>query len=92
VKQYNFYIQDAEWGPMFVRVCPYFPFSTRICLNQHHWLAQKMTRAGIRFTQTGNAFRRCSDPAALQDMADSLTANDLIHCGHKWAEAPDSFL
>jgi len=38
VDQYNFYLQNAEWGPMFVRVCPYFPFSTRICLNQHHWL------------------------------------------------------
>ncbi len=69
---------------MFVRVCPYFPFSTRIGLNQHHWLAQKMTRAGIRFIQSGNAFRRCSDPAALQGMADSLTANDLIRGGHKW--------
>jgi len=84
VKQYNFYLQDAEWGAMFVRVCPYFPFSTRICLNQHHWLAHKMMQAGIRFTQSGNAFRRCSDPAALQDMADSLTANDLTRCGHKW--------
>jgi hypothetical protein len=61
-----------------------FPFSARICLNQHHWLAQKMKQAGIRFTQSGNAFRRCSDPAALQEMADSLTAKDLIRCGHKW--------
>ena len=84
VKQSNFYIQDAEWGPMFVRVCPYFPFSARICLNQHHWLAQKMKQAGIGFTQTGNAFRRCSDPAARPRMADSLTAEDLIRCGHKW--------
>ena len=84
VKQYNFYIQDAEWGPIFVRVCPYFPFSTRICLNQHYWLAEKMKQAGIRFTQSGNAFRRCSDPAALQQMADSLTAKDLLRCGHQW--------
>jgi hypothetical protein len=84
VKQYNFYIQDAEWGQVFVRVCPYFPFSTRICLNQHHWLAEKMKRAGIHFTQSGNAFRSCSDPAALQEMADSLTAKDLLRCGHKW--------
>ena len=38
----------------------------------------------IRFTQTGNAFRRCSDPAALQEIADSLTAKDLLRCGHKW--------
>jgi hypothetical protein len=84
VQQFNFYIQDAEWGPIFVRVCPYFPFSARICLNQHYWLARKMKQAGIRFTQTGNAFRRCSDPAALQDLADSLTAEDLTRCGHKW--------
>jgi len=84
VDQYNFYLQDAEWGPMFVRVCPYFPFSTRICLNQHHWLAHKMKQAGIHFTQTKNAFRQCSDPAALQKMADSLTAEDINQCGHKW--------
>jgi len=84
VHQYNFYIQDAEWGQMFVRVCPYFPFSTRICLNQHYWLALKMKQASIRFTQTGNAFRRCSDPESLQKMADSLTAEDLTRCGHKW--------
>ena len=84
VQQYNFYLQDSEWGPMFVRVCPYFPFSARICLNQHYWLAQKMQQAGIRFCQTGNAFRRCGDPAALQEIADSLTAKDLLRCGHKW--------
>ena len=84
VEQYNFYLQDAEWGPMFVRVCPYFPFSARICLNQHNWLALKMKQAGIRFSQTANAFRQCSDPAALQKIADSLTANDLIGCAHKW--------
>ncbi len=84
VDQYNFYLQDAEWGPMFVRLCPYFPFSSRIGLNQHHWLAGKMRQAGIRFTQTGNAFRQCSDPEALQKIADSLAPEDLIHCGHKW--------
>jgi hypothetical protein len=84
VDQYNFYLRDAAWGPMFVRVCPYFPFSTRICLNQHYWLANKMTRAGIRFLQTGNCFRQCSDPEALQKLAGSLAANDVLRCGHKW--------
>ena len=69
--QYNFYLQDAEWGPMLVRVCPYFPLSTGVCLNQHHWLAHKMELDGIHFTQSKNAFRRCSDPAALRKMADS---------------------
>jgi hypothetical protein len=84
VDQYNFYINDAAWGRMFVRVCPYFPFSARICLNQHHWLARRMERKGIRFQQCANAFLRCSDPAALQALADSLTPDDLAHCGQKW--------
>jgi hypothetical protein len=27
VVQYNFYINDRQWGRMFVRICPYLPFS-----------------------------------------------------------------
>jgi hypothetical protein len=42
--QYNFYLNDARWGRMFVRLCPYFPFTARVCLNQHHWLAIRMVR------------------------------------------------
>ena len=29
VMQYNFYVNDKQWGRMFVRVCPYLPFSAR---------------------------------------------------------------
>ena len=61
VIQYNFYINDARWGRMFVRVCPYFPFSARVCLNQHHWLANRMREEGIHFQQCSNAFSICSD-------------------------------
>jgi hypothetical protein len=84
VEQYNFYVQDCHWGQMFVRVCPYFPFSARVCLNQHYWLALRMQERGIRFQQCANAFLQCSDPQALQRLADSLTAADLITCAQKW--------
>jgi hypothetical protein len=84
VEQYSFYVNDARWGRMFVRVCPYFPFSARVCLNQHYWLAKRMHEQGIRFRQCGNAFLSCSDPDALQELADSLTANDLLACAQKW--------
>jgi hypothetical protein len=84
VEQYNFYVNDARWGRMFVRVCPYFPFSARVCLNQHYWLAKRMHEQGIRFRQCGNAFLSCSDPDALQELADSLPANDLLACAQKW--------
>jgi hypothetical protein len=42
IVQYNFYINDRRWGSMFVRMCPYLPFSARVCLNQHYWLANRM--------------------------------------------------
>ena len=84
VIQYNFYIQDRNWGRMFVRVCPYFPFSARVCLNQHHWLAKRMQAENISFKQCSNAFLKCSNPTRLQELADSLTAHDLLTCGQKW--------
>ncbi len=84
VEQYNFYLNDRQWGRMSVRVCPYFPFSARLCLNQHHWLANRLRQQGIRFEQPGNAFLSCADSQALQKLADSLTAQDLIRCGQKW--------
>jgi len=87
VKQYNFYLLDREWGRMFVRVCPYFPFSARVCLNQHHWLANRLRAEGIAFRQCGNAFLTCSDPTRLQALADALTPRDLARCAQKWLRA-----
>ena len=84
VIQYNFYINDRNWGRMFVRVCPYLPFSARICLNQHHWLAIRMREKGIGFKQTANAFSKCAAPDHLQELANSLTPRDLVTCGQKW--------
>jgi hypothetical protein len=88
---YNFYLRDAEWGRLFVRLCPYFPFSARICLNQHHWLATRMQAEGLRFRQESNAFLTCSDPHRLQTLADSLTARDIERCAQKWLRALTPF-
>ena len=84
VTQYNFYINDKVWGRMFVRICPYLPFSARVCLNQHHWLANRMRQQGIAFNQLGNAFLKCTAPDRLQKLADSLAPRDLVTCGQKW--------
>lgn len=92
VNQFNFYVNDAHWGRMFVRMCPYFPFSARVCLNQHHWLAIRMREEGIDFRQSTNAFLKCGDPARLQELADSLTARDLLQCGQKWLAAFTPFI
>ena len=87
VVQYNFYVNDARWGKMFVRMCPYFPFSARVCLNQHHWLANRMREENISFNKSSNAFLKCGNFDRLQELADSLTARDLLTCGQKWLTA-----
>lgn len=92
VNQFNFYLSDARWGRMFVRMCPYFPFSARVCLNQHHWLAIRMQEEGIDFQQCTNAFLKCANPSRLQELADSLTPQDLLRCGQKWLAAFTPFL
>jgi hypothetical protein len=61
----QFLHQHRRWGRMFVRICPYFPFSARVCLNQHHLLANRMRQEGIDFKQCAFAFLRCAAPARL---------------------------
>jgi len=87
VQQYNFYVNDRRWGRMFVRLCPYLPFSARVYFNQHHWLANRLRQEGIQFQQCSNAFLNCNDPKRLQELADSLTSRDLLTCAHKWLAA-----
>jgi hypothetical protein len=84
VVQYNFYINDRNWGRMFVRICPYLPFSARICLNQHHWLANRLRENGVKFKLLANAFLKCTEPDRLQALANSLVPRDLMACGQKW--------
>lgn len=84
VWQYYFYLQDADCGRMFVRVCPYFPFNARVCLNGHEWLACQLRQEGLAFQQCGNAFRTCAHPERLQELADQFSAQDILACGHRW--------
>jgi hypothetical protein len=69
VDLYYFYLQDAQLGRLFLRVCPYFPFDVQVCLNGHEWLARQLRGEGIGFQKEGNAFLACDDPARLQQLA-----------------------
>lgn len=84
VWQYYFYIQDRDFGRMFLRICPYFPFNSRICLNGHEWLACRLRDEGIRFQQCGNAFRTCANPERLQELADQFAPHHILACTHRW--------
>jgi hypothetical protein len=46
-----------------------------------------MREENVDFQQCTNAFLKCANPARLQELADSLTARDVLNCGRKWLAA-----
>lgn len=86
VWQYYFYLHDPECGRMFFRICPYFPFNSRLCLNGHEWLAQRLRAEGIDFTQADNSFTRCANPDRLQELADQFGPEHIQACAQRWLQ------
>jgi hypothetical protein len=84
VNHYYFYLQDAEWGPAFVKVGTYLPYPVRVCLNGHEWAKQQARRAGLGFTSLDNGFLTCDDPAQLQAICDRLGPADVQRFFDRW--------
>jgi len=84
VLQYYYYIQDVDFGRMFIRICPYFPFNARVYVNGHEWLAQQMRKLGISFRKEANAFLGCSDPERLQQLSDRFSWKAITICADRW--------
>jgi len=86
VKQYYFYLQDAEWGPAFVKVGTYLPYPVRVCLNGNEWLKQQLRKESVAFESLDNGFQWCGDPERLQQLADSLSPADVQAFFDRWLE------
>src|SRR4051795_11926272 len=71
---YDWYVLDPVMGPMSVRVATYFPFNVTCYLNGHSFAAQELTRDGVRFRKSDNAFLAVADVATLQAAADRVSA------------------
>jgi hypothetical protein len=86
VNQYYFYVQDAEWGPAFIKVGTYIPYPVRVCLNGNEWLKQQLLKERIPFDSLDNGFQWCADPDRLQQLADSLSPADVQAFFDRWLE------
>jgi hypothetical protein len=81
----NFYINDPDWGRMFVRICPYFPFSARICLNHHHWLGKAMSGINDNYLDVQqDILETFIDRGQLRKAPLSSSA----YCRQPWAYSP----
>ena len=84
VNHYYFYIDDADFGPLFVKVCSYAPWGTKLCLNGHEWAKRQLEKEGIGYEALDNGFLSCSDPERLQQICDSLGPDDIDRVFRKW--------
>jgi hypothetical protein len=83
---------DAGFGPFYLKFCGYFPFTGQIYLNGHEYAKRQCAKAGISFTALDNAFGSASDPAAVQQICDGLTEEEIYRFAGKWlARLPHPF-
>lgn len=86
VNHYYFYVLDTEWGPAFLKVCSYVPFTMKLCLNGHEWSKRQLTKQDIPFQALDNGFLQCSDSTALKAMADALSSRDIETFFERWLD------
>jgi hypothetical protein len=86
VNHVYFYVQDAEWGPAFIKVGTYLPFPVRVGLNGHEWAKQQLHKEGIAFSALDNGFRWCADPERLQHVCDALGPADVQTFFDRWLD------
>ncbi|MBV9170355.1 MAG: hypothetical protein JOZ81_09760 [Chloroflexi bacterium] len=86
VNHYYFYLQDAEWGPAFIKVGTYLPYPVRVCLNGNEWLKQQLRKEAIPFESLDNGLRWCADADRLQQLADALSPADVQAFFDRWQD------
>ncbi len=81
---YYFYLDDAEWGEAFLKVCSYAPWGLKIYLNGHEWLKRQLAKEGISYQALDNGFLSCAHPERLQALADALGPEQIQAFLSKW--------
>ena len=92
VNYYYLYAVDAEVGPFFLKLCSYFPYNGKLCLNGHEYLKRQLAKEGIAFAALDNGILRCADSARLQALADGFDAAVIDAVLRRWlARLPHPF-
>jgi hypothetical protein len=84
VSAYYFYVNDADFGHGFIKICAYFPYPGKVWVNGHEWAKRQAARAGLEYCELSNGFASCSDPARLQAICDHLGPNQIQSFFERW--------
>jgi hypothetical protein len=86
VNHYYFYIDDKDFGPLFIKVCSYAPWGTKLCLNGHEWAKRQLNSKGIAYEALDNGFLSCAEPRKVQAICDSLGPEQIEGVFRKWLQ------
>jgi hypothetical protein len=84
VNHYYFYIDDEDFGPLFIKVCSYAPWGIKLCINGHEWAKRQLDKRGISYEALDNGFLSCAQPEKLQQICDSLGPEQIERLFRKW--------
>jgi hypothetical protein len=84
VNHYYFYIDDEDFGPLFLKVCSYAPWGIKLCINGHEWAKRQLDQRGIGYEALDNGFLSCAEPGRLQQICDSLGPEHIDRLFRKW--------
>jgi hypothetical protein len=84
VNHYYFYIDDEEFGPLFLKICSYAPWSMKLCLNGHEWAKRQLDKRHIGYEALDNGFFSCAEPEKLQKICDALGPEEIERVFRKW--------
>jgi len=92
VNQFYFYCVDRDFGPFFLKLGSYFPYTGRLCVNGHEWAKRQLAREGIAYEPLDNGFLSCADPDRLQAICDRLGPARIEALLRKWlARLPNPY-
>lgn len=84
VNHFYFYCLDDDFGPFFLKVCTYFPYNAKLCLNGHEYLKRQLTKEQIAFEELDNGVLSCANPKRMQEIADGLSDTKIAALLAKW--------
>jgi len=85
VNHYYFYIDDADFGPLFLKGCSYAPWSTKLCLNGHEWAKRQLDHKGIAYEPWTMACYRAQSRSSCSRSAIRWGRRRSIGCsGNGW--------
>jgi hypothetical protein len=84
VNHFYFYGLDEDFGPFFLKVCTYFPYNVKLCINGYEYVKRQLAKEGIAFEALDKGVLSCADPKRLQQLCDGLSAAKIDALLRKW--------